>query len=286
MSDARVRIGAVSYLNTRPLVFGLERGMLPADADLSYAPPATLADRLARGALDIGLIPAIELARIPDLEIAPGLGIVCHGATRSVLLVTRRPLDRIRTVALDPESRTSNALARVLFRKVWGGSPEFVVGPRDLDEALGGADAAVRIGDKALFEPVPAGFRAHDLGTAWTGATGLPFVFAVWACRPGALSRPLYRAMHASRRDGARHLDAIADDYTWNGRQHPEVARAYLRENIRFRLGAVELRALSAFLRSAREAGAIDAVPDIRLALRRPTTCDLRAAALHAGEDR
>jgi chorismate dehydratase len=202
---------------------------------------------MERRELDVALLPVIELVRIPDLEILPGLAIGSRGPCRSVLLVSRGPLAAVRHVALDPESRTSNALTRILFHEVWKGEPEFHPGPRDLHAALETADAAVRIGDKALFEPLPDGTVAHDLGQAWTDATGLPFVFAVWAARPGAVDRRLYRAFHASRRYGTEALDAIADDYTWNGRQYPEISRAYLRRAIRYRLGSDEVRALKRF---------------------------------------
>jgi chorismate dehydratase len=285
MARPRIRIGAVSYLNTRPLVHGLENGLLADRIELSYAPPSRLADELAAGDLDIALLPVIELARIPDLELAPGLGIVCRGATRSVLLVSRVPLDQVRRVALDPESRTSNALVRVLFARVWGGTPSFATGPLALEQALEDADAAVRIGDKALFEPVPEGCHVVDLGSAWTDATGLPFVFAAWACRPGVLDRALYRGLHASRREGSSRLDDIARRYVWEGRHDEHIARAYLRENIRFRLGAEELRALRSFLRAAHELGIIEREPEVRLALHRLTPCHERAEALLAEGD-
>src|SRR5262245_62540185 len=111
-----VRIGAVSYLNTRPLVFGLEQGIGGGRIALSYDVPSVLASRMAAGELDVALLPAIELARIPDLAIFPGLAIGSLGACRSVLLVSPLPLDEIRSIALDPESRTSNALVQVLCR--------------------------------------------------------------------------------------------------------------------------------------------------------------------------
>lgn len=256
--DGKVRVGAVSFLNTRPLVFGFEQGIATDRISLSYAVPSVLAERMERGELDLALLPSIELARIPDLEIVPGLAIGSRGDCRSVLLVARTPIERIRRVSLDPESRTSNALTRILFAGHWNGAPEFVPGPRDLDAALAGADAAVRIGDKALFDPIPDGTTAHDLGAVWTAWTGLPFVFAVWAARPGVLDRSLYRAFHASRRRGSAALDAIADDYTWNGRQYPEVSRAYLREAMRYRLGADEVRGLRRFLDAARALGLVE----------------------------
>src|SRR6188768_2319647 len=108
------RIGAVSYLNTRPLVFGFEQGLGAERVTLSYDVPSVLAARLDAGELDVALLPVIELARIPDLAIVPGIAIGSFGECRSVLLVARKPLDEIRSVALDPESRTSNALVQVL----------------------------------------------------------------------------------------------------------------------------------------------------------------------------
>jgi chorismate dehydratase len=268
-----LRIGAVSYLNARPLVFGLEQREDDGRYALSFDVPSVLSSRLAAGDLDVALLPSIELARIPDLVVVPGLAIGSFGDCRSVLLVTRKPLDEIRSIALDPESRTSNALVRVLCRESWGIAPDFVLGPRDLDLALIEHDAAVRIGDKALFEPLPPGTEGHDLGGAWTRATGLPFVYAVWAVRMGVLDRELYVALHESRRAGGEVLAAIAEDYTWNGRRYPEIALPYLTEAMRYRFGGPELAALNRFLDTAARAGLIDAAPEIRIAQLAPTAC-------------
>ena len=115
----RIRIGAVAYLNTRPLVFGMEQGLGAERIELSYDVPAVLAERMRSKAIDVALLPVIELAAFPDLELVPGLGIVTQGDSRSVLLVSRVPASKIESVALDPESRTSNALTRVLFSELW-----------------------------------------------------------------------------------------------------------------------------------------------------------------------
>ena len=267
-----IRIGAVSYLNTRPLVFGLEQTADPRYV-LSYDVPSVLSTRLAAAELDVALLPVIELARIPDLAVVPGLAIGSYGDCRSVLLVSKRPLDEIRSVALDPESRTSNALVQVLAAEAWGVAPRFVLGPRDLDLALMEHDAAVRIGDKALFEPLPPGTTAHDLGGAWTQLTGLPFVFAVWAVQIGVLDRDLYTALHASRRSADVELAAIADDYSWNGRRDPELAFRYLTEAMRYRFGGPELTALNRFLASSARLGLIDEKHEIRIAALAPTAC-------------
>ena len=261
----KIRAGAVSYLNTCPLVFGIEQGLGADRLELSYDVPSVLADRMAAGELDLALLPVIELARTPGLVVVPGLAIGSLGNCRSVLLVSRKPLAEVRSVALDPESSTSNALTRVLFADAWGGAPAFVPGPRDLTLALQENDAAVRIGDKALFGPLPAGTIAYDLGGAWTARTTLPFVFAVWATRARVVDREIYELLHASRRAGARELPAIAADYTWNGRQYPEVALPYLRDAMRYRLGDPEVAAMRRFLASAARIGIIDASPAIEL---------------------
>jgi len=275
-----IRIGAVSYLNTRPLVHGLEKQPTEGGFELSYAAPADLADRMIAGELDLALLPVIELARLPELEVVPGLGIVTSGASRSVLLVSRKPLEQVDSVALDPESRTSNALARVLFSKVWRRQPSFETGSRSLTESLERCDAAVRIGDKALFDPLPDGAHATDLGSAWTEQTQLPFVFAVWAARPGVVTRDLYQRLHDSRRQGKKNIEQISRDYSWQGRSYPEIAQAYLTRNIIFRLGSSEINAMKLFFRVAAEIGVIDKAPPIRLAVTRWTECHATAAAL------
>jgi chorismate dehydratase len=255
----RVRVGAVTYLNSRPLLFGLDRGLGRHRLQLDHDVPAVLAARLAAGELDLALLPTIELARIPGLELVPGLAIATRGPARSVRLVARRPLADVASVALDPESRTSNALVQVLFARHWRGRPAFVQGPRALDEALERCDAAVRIGDKALFEPVPPGLHVHDLGQAWTEATGLPFVFAVWAARPRVLDDEIRELLWRSLQDDPETIAQIAESYEWEGRSHPELSRAYLEDNLSFRIGPEEARAIAIFLGYAAELHLIDA---------------------------
>ncbi len=274
-----IRIGAVSYLNTRPLVHGLEQGAVADRIEVSFATPSELAEQMARGALDVALLPVIELARIRDLELVPGLAIGTHGVSRSVLLVSNCPVEEIETVALDPESRTTNALARVLLSEVWQRHPTIRLGSPNLDDDLGVCDAAVRIGDKALFEPLPHGAQALDLGAVWTRETGLPFVFAAWAARTGVVDRELYRALHDSRCSGSRAIDSIARDYTWHGTSYPEIVREYLTHGIRFRLGTAEIRAIELFFRLAHGLGLIERIPEIRLASERWTTCHATAVA-------
>lgn len=269
----KTRIGAVSYLNTRPLVFGIEQGVGEDFIDLSYDVPSRLADRMLDGQLDVALMPVIELAKMPELEIVPGLAIGTFGPSRSVLLVSRKPIDEVRSIALDPESRTSNTLVQVLCDRLWNIAPDCRDGSRGLDEGLRACDAAVQIGDKALFADPPAGTVVYDLGGVWSASTGLPFVFAAWFARPGIVDRALYEALHESRRRGARALGAIAEDYTWRGGRYPQLSRDYLEKNIRFRLGAAELEALRSFFDSAAALGLIEHAPQVKFALTRRSAC-------------
>ena len=282
----KIRIGAVSYLNTRPLVFGLEQGVGEDRIDLSYDVPARLADRMLAGQLDVALMPVIELARLPELEIIPGLAIGTFGPSRSVLLISRKPIEAVESIALDIESRTSNALVQVLCDRVWNIAPSLKSGLCGLDNALRECDAAVQIGDKALFADPPAGTVVYDLGGVWSAATGLPFVFAAWFARPGVVDRELYEALHESRRRGARALEPIAADYTWCGAQYPQLSLDYLQKNIRFRLGSVELDAMRSFFDSAATLGLIDQAPAVKLALTRWTTCHDNAATEQQHADR
>lgn len=277
-----VRIGAVSYLNTRPLVHGLGEEPGAAAIELSFDTPAILARRMRDGELDVALLPVIELARLPGLEVVPGLGITTHGPTRSVLLVGSAPPESARRVALDPESRTSNALVRVLFDRVWRREPELIEGEASLAATLERADTAVRIGDKALFEPAPTGAHVADLGEVWTEATGLPFVFAAWCARPGVVDQPLYRRLHAARRRGRQAVGTIAESFAWRDHRDPALARDYLERHIRFRLGSAELRAMRLFFDAAASIGEIEAAPEIRLALQRRTRCDEVADEMRA----
>jgi len=274
------RIGAVSYLNTRPLIRGLEQDARDERIELVLDVPSGLGRRLAQGELDLALLPVIELASIDGVEIVPGLAITTRGASRSVLLLARRPLDEVQSVALDAESRTSNCLVQVLFAERWNKLPRFVPGPRGVDEALAAHDAVVRIGDKALFEPTPTGATVHDLGLAWTEATGLPFVYAVWAARAGVVDRRLYRLLHDSRRRGAAAIEHIAQSFSFNGLHDPALARTYLMEHIHYRLGADEIEAMRWFFRAAARLGLIDRPPEIRLALAGRTDCHESAERL------
>src|SRR5947209_13865977 len=178
--------------------------------DLDFQIPSVCADQLASGAADIGIIPSFELTR-QDLEIIPGTGIACHGAVRSILLISRRPAGDIRSLALDSSSRTSVELVRVILERRYGvAAPQCISHAPDLNTMLSFADAALIIGDPALhIDPASLPCYVYDLGAEWLELTGLPMVFAVWAARKGTVTPELVAAFQESCRYGLDRMEEI-----------------------------------------------------------------------------
>jgi chorismate dehydratase len=195
----------------------------------------------------------------------PDLSIASRGPVASVCLYTRRPVHDIRSIALDTSSRTSAALVRVLCTRRFGVQPSFEPQGPDLEAMLDRCDAALLIGDNALFDDKQrAGVLRIDLGEAWTAMTGLPFVWAFWAGRPGALDASGVQALQQARAEGIRHVDDIARAYCPGSPRGQALAASYLRDNIRYTFGPDEAAGLALFYRYASEAGLVEAVDDVR----------------------
>jgi predicted solute-binding protein len=248
---------AVSFLNTVPLVWGMLHGEQRGRFDISFAVPSECADRLEQGSADIGIVPVVELARL-DLEIIEGTGIACRGPARSVLLVSRKPLREIRTLAADSSSRTSVALARVILAELHGVTPELRPMPPVLARMLEAADAAVLIGDPALnVDPDRSPFEVRDLGSAWVELTGKPMVFAVWAGRRRLAPARLAAEFAASCRFGLERMEEIVAAESARRRLAPELVRNYLTRNVVLELGENEREGLKLFLEQAARLDAI-----------------------------
>jgi chorismate dehydratase len=243
------RVAVVNYLNTVPLVWGMLHGEQRDGFDLTFCLPSECADRLHDGRADIGIVPAIELPR-QDLVITAGTGIACRGEVRSILLISKTPFEQIRTVAADSSSRTSVVLTQIILRTKYAVEPVMRPSAPDLATMLEGCDAALIIGDPALrIEPSELPYRVLDLGSAWTGMTGLPMVYAVWAAKRRYDPEPFA----ASLRFGLAHMDEIvASEYASRGIS-AELAREYLTHNISFELGPAERSGLDRFLECASE---------------------------------
>jgi predicted solute-binding protein len=248
----RLRVCAVSFLNTCPLVWGLQQGPQKDVFDLFFEIPSVCADRLAAGTVDIGLIPVIEAKR-QGLEFAPGLGIACDGPVRSILLVSHVPAPKIRTVAADASSRSSVALAEVILRERFGVNPRMVSHPPELDVMLRSADAALVIGDAALrFHPDELPYHVYDLGQEWKWMTGLPMVFAVWAARPGVIGPEVVRVLQASYCFGKERMGEIISQESVRRGFAEDLVRQYLTHYIHFELTGEFERGMRRFLASAR----------------------------------
>jgi chorismate dehydratase len=259
---AKLRVGIVDFLNSRPPAWGFLKGH---HADLfvpSYHPPATVARRLAEGSLDIGLVPSIEVQRIAGLRLLPDVCVSATREVRSVLLVSNRPLAEVRRIALDANSRTSAALTRLLARDRWGIEPDYTEHRPEVERMLATADAALVIGDPAL--KVDRGrYQVVDLAAEWQALTGLPFVFAVWAVREAVADEvpDLAYYFKESLRFGLTHLDTIVRESAAALDLDTATVRAYLTENLGFVLREPEQAGLAEFWRRARVHGLIDAEP-------------------------
>jgi predicted solute-binding protein len=248
----RVRLGAVGYLNARPLVYGLESS---DRFGLRFDIPSECARLLHARPIDVGLIPSIEYLRGPaPYKIVPGPAVVSHGPVASVAIYTRREPRDIRTMAMDASSRTSVALATIVANRAWHISPAPIPLPPDLPSMLSRADAALIIGDNALFlDAAVQRAQKIDLGEAWTRATGLPFVYAFWAGWPDALTPEDVAALQQARDAGATHVDEIARTFFPDDQGRQAIVGRYLRDNIQYVLGGAEEEGLRTFYRYASE---------------------------------
>ncbi|MEZ6133689.1 MAG: menaquinone biosynthesis protein [Pirellulaceae bacterium] len=255
------RIGAVSYLNTRPLIYGLEREL--RDRKLLLDLPSRLADQLVQNELDVALIPSVEYLRSTDWAIVSDACIACRGPVRSVQLLFRGPPERTRSLALDEGSRTSAALAQVLLFDEFGVRPELRPLPIEAPLNAIAADALLVIGDRAMSIDTSQYVETWDLGQRWNVQTGLPFVFAMWVSGSHFADQPavlqLAEDLQASRDLGLANLDEIVT------REAPQFGLTridclrYFEEQLHFHLGPREMAGLDLFQSRAMTLGLVPA---------------------------
>jgi len=266
---APLRVSVVKYLNTAPLVWGLEHGAARSRYQLSYTVPAECAEALRNGAADVGIIPSIEYQTIPGLKIVPHISIASERKVESVLLVSRGPARRAKRVALDSSSRTSAALVKILFALLWKREPEYVEAAPDLKAMMSSADAALLIGDPALQfmlhspaagapEPGEKAWHVYDLAEEWAHLTNLPFVFAFWVVRAEAAGARLVSDFLQSRDQGLEHISEIAHEAAARLQLPGGLLERYLRSSIQYRLDAPHRAGLESFYHRAHELGLIE----------------------------
>ena len=250
------KVSAVQYLNTVPLIWGMLKGDQQGKFELAFTTPAMCADDVRQKKAHIGIIPSIEYHRIENAEIISGISIASKSEAKSVLLISKVPVEKIKTIAMDSSSRTSAALVRILMRKFYSRWIHVTQSlPRPV-EMLKRADAALIIGDPALAYDGQAS-HVYDLAAEWKKFTGLPFVFALWVGHAEVrLSR--YRPdFEASRNYGLAHVDDIAAEYGPKLHMDPAAVKTYLTQNIDYSLDEENRKGLRLFFKLAREAGII-----------------------------
>ncbi len=251
-----IRVSVIDFVNAWPLTWGFLRGAVEG-VDRITDIPAACAERLRRGEVDAGLVPSLEAARIPGIRIVRGLGIAARENVRSVLLASRGPIESIRSVALDTSSRSSAAMVRILLADLYGLSPEYHPAAPDLGEMLAHHDAALLIGDPALTADL-AGLTVLDLADGWRRLTGLPFVFAVWAVRPGVPPEPFVW----SRDFGRRKIDQVVQMAAARTGLPESRLSSYLNTALHHDLGPQDEEGLAEFFRRAAEKGILPS-PDL-----------------------
>jgi chorismate dehydratase len=273
--DSRLRIAAIGFLNPAPLMWDFEHPPLAKQLarryDVQYMMPSECAARLGAGTADIGLIPIAALTTIEGLRVLPGCTIASKGRVRSLLLVRRAntPLLEVRTVAADTASRTTVAYTQILFHRWGNAGVSFIPMAADLDTMLERADAAIIIGDPALFALEEQSNRFvrtkeelvyQDLAQEWRSLTGLPFVSAVWAAAPGsAIDESITNDFIRSRDHGLGSIDALVAEWAQRFPIPESTIRTYLTENIHYVLDDDCIEGMKGFFRMAAETGVLPA---------------------------
>jgi len=242
----KIKISAITYLNTKPFLYGLQRSVILDSVELSQDVPSVCADKLKSGAVDIGIIPVAEIASVQGANIVTDYCIACSGKVRTVVLVSMVPIDQIESILLDYQSRTSVQLIRILARDYWNISPHWLnSGINYIQEDIKGTTAGVIIGDR-VFEAETKFPYVYDLGEAWKSHTGLDFVFACWvANRP--IDRDFVLKFEEALEDGIAHIPEVITEYL---QQYPDYPfEEYFKENIFYHLDDSKRKGMELFLR-------------------------------------
>jgi len=287
----KLRISIVEFLNTAPLVWGFTDGPLAGKYDLSFAVPSQCAEDLRAGRADVGIIPSIEYQRIENVVVLPGMAIASKNEVRSLLVISKVPIEQAETFALDTNSRSSVGLAKILCRRHWNIAPEFIDSPPDPDAMLARADAALIIGDPALRvrlkvdaleAKVPQAegccccgdeddqavknvqmLFVYDIAQQWREMTGHPSVLALWVARRGVVTPEMLADFQASREYGLAHIGEIAEGAALKLDLPPRDLERYLTENIDFSLDEENLAGLRLYYEECARAGLIPRAREI-----------------------
>ena len=288
----KLRISIVEFLNTAPLVWGFTDGPLAGKYELLFAVPSQCAEDLRAGRADVGIIPSIEYQRMEDVVALPGMAIASKQEVRSLLVISKVPIELAKSFALDTNSRSSVGMAKILSRRHWNIDPEFIDMPPNPDKMLSRADAALVIGDPALRlrlsvdalqakvplavsgeqqaegccccggedEQLIKGVETlfvYDIAQQWREMTGLPAVLAIWVARRGVITPEIAADFQASREYGLRHIGEIAEGAALKLELPPRELERYMTENIDYSLDHENLAGLRRYYEECARAGLI-----------------------------
>ena len=278
----KLQISIVQYLNTAPLVWGFTNGPLRGKYDLSFTVPSQCAEQLRTGGADVAIIPAIEYQRIEDLVILPDMAIASKKHVRSLLIIAKKPIEQVKSFALDRSSRSTQTLTRILCAEKWKIAPDFFEAPPDLDAMLQQTDAALLIGDPALriavgiekdswpgaqgqtvCQAATLGIShsellyVYDVVGEWRSLTGLPAVLAIWAARRDIATPEVIADFLASRDFGLSRIPEISFDAARELELPERTLDSYLRQNIDFSLDEENRRGLESYFDHAEKLGLI-----------------------------
>jgi chorismate dehydratase len=240
--DRKIRVGAVSYLNTKPLLYGIERAPIRKDIDLIIDYPASIAEMLAKDEIDMGLVPVAIIPSLPESYINGHYCIGSNGKVASVCLFSETPIEQTEKVLLDYQSRTSVQLAKILLKEYWKVSPELIDAGKDFRDHIGGTTAGVVIGDRALEQRQQSRY-VYDLAEAWKDLTGLPFVFAAWISNK-SLDAGFIAEFDEANRQGLLHIDEVVAENPYPFFNLHD----YFTQYLNYRLDEPKKRGLEAFL--------------------------------------
>lgn len=238
----KIKVGAVSYLNTKPLIYGFEQGMMKDEIELVFDYPANIAQQLLNNEIDIGLVPVAVLPAMKEYHIVADYCIGCNGEVASVCLFSDVPLHEIETILLDYQSRTSVALLKILLKEHWKINPGLVAAEKGFEKNISGTTAGLVIGDRAFAQRLSSAYH-YDLGLAWQQMTGLPFVFAAWISNK-KMTDGFINTFNTATGLGLQHIDTIA------AKEQSEIydMKVYYTKNISYQLDEYKLKALDLFI--------------------------------------
>ena len=242
----KIKVGAVSYLNTKPLIYGFEQGMMSETTELIFDFPSNIAQKLLKDEIDVGLVPVAVLPLMNEYHIIADYCIGCDGTVASVCLFSDVPLQEIKTVLLDYQSRTSVALLKILLKEYWKITPELIAAEKGFEQDIKGTTAGLVIGDRA-FKQIPVSKYHNDLGLAWKNMTGLPFVFAAWVSNK-KLPEAFMESFNKATATGMKNIETIVAQNKFDGYN----LHQYYTENISYLLDETKRNGLNLFLEKIR----------------------------------